>query len=1203
MDTTSQPKSPSPVFVSDQTTVSIEKTGGKRPPAFFTHPITRTAGRSIANGILTLLVIAFLTIFGLIVAERGRDKLPAQPLEAAGEALVRTVQHVFNHPDTYFWKSENVNSLALTGNTLINSAGLLLAAMTFAALVGIGLGLTAAFARHRVGSMLVMVLSVLSMSTPSFILGMLLWMVNIYFVHRALDLPALPQTGFGWDLHILMPALVLAARPLAQIAQVTYISLTEVLGQDFIRTARAKGLAERAINTRHALRNILIPILTTIGTSLRYSLASLPVVETFFLWPGVGLTLLQAIELRNAALITDLIVSLGLFFLLFNLVIDLVYPFLDPRLRRNGGAVDPQETPSLRDFLNGLRDVFTGIIRAVRGLFVREKPAPLPPLLAKLATVHPTEDVPQRKNKFWWRLRLAFGNPPFLLGSILVAGLVVLAVFGERLAVNSPFETHRIMMIDGVIGAAPFPPSAPFPWGTDHLGRDIQAFVFSGAQRTLLLAFFATLARMAVGAVLGVFAGWWQDSWFDRLVIRLTAIWAAFPTTIFAMLVIEALGIQQGMSVFIAALCIVGWGEVTQFVRAQTIRIKPQLYIEAARALGAQPIHLLSQQVFPNLVSSLLVIAALEMGGVLMLLAELGFLNIFLGGGFRVEYSVNNSLHFSDVPEWGAMLANIRDWWRSYPWMAWYPGGAFLIAILTFNLMGEGLRHFIEETRVNLSRLFNRYSFAAIAIAIVAAGFLLQEISPINLYRSQAREFNADNVMSDIHALSSPTFAGRESGTEGSLWAAEYVAKRMREVGLFPSNPEQTYFTIAERTRIAQVGTPYLRFVDADGSIKELIYHADFSEYVDLSGTMGFSSGQVAGLALGPATDDPAIDAAAIDKLDLRDLVLVVRENDLPRLNRSGMKGLLVVSDDPMAISRRNLPRTIYWNVQQTAILTISQETANRLLATCGSSLEDLERRAGELRIGEVYLTSPGGQVDFSTGSDAEGNVENANGYYVHVIGVLPGTGAQTESNVAGVALDKQAIIVAAHLDGVGTSPDGILYPGANDNASGVATMLELARVLKSGEYPPKRTIIFIAWTGGDRYELLDLHEVIGYNPNLKNFQIEGVIELTGVGAGSGKVIAIGENSSFRMTQLYQKSAGKMGVRTTTRGRGPHYNFPVILPVTPRSAPTLYLSWDGSDELAHTLLDNFESIDPEKIEKVGQATMLMLTMMSREIAY
>ena len=180
-----------------------------------------------------------------------------------------------------------------------------------------------------------MLLSVAGASTPSFLMGMILWAANIW-VHRTFNIKVLPATGFGWDAHVIMPVLVLAMRPIAQVAQITYISVREALGQDYIRTAHSKGLTWRAVQNVHVLPNVLIPILNTLGASLRYSLASLPIVEVFFQWPGVGMRLLDAIGLGRSALVIDLILSLGLFFLLVNLLIEFSFPVIDPRLRFEG---------------------------------------------------------------------------------------------------------------------------------------------------------------------------------------------------------------------------------------------------------------------------------------------------------------------------------------------------------------------------------------------------------------------------------------------------------------------------------------------------------------------------------------------------------------------------------------------------------------------------------------------------------------------------------------------------------------------------------------------------------------------------------------------------------------------------------------------------------------------------------------------------
>ncbi|MBE9508795.1 MAG: ABC transporter permease, partial [Chloroflexi bacterium] len=139
---------------------------------------------------------------------------------------------------------------------------------------------------------------------------------------------------------IVPAALVLAARPLAHITRITFVSLSEVLRQDFIRTAHAKGLHPRVVFMEHALRNAGVSILTAVIVSLRFALGSLPVVEIFFTWPGLGVTLLSAIQQREVKATAAMALSLGVTFLLVNLAIDLIYRFIDPRLRAdmNGGG-------------------------------------------------------------------------------------------------------------------------------------------------------------------------------------------------------------------------------------------------------------------------------------------------------------------------------------------------------------------------------------------------------------------------------------------------------------------------------------------------------------------------------------------------------------------------------------------------------------------------------------------------------------------------------------------------------------------------------------------------------------------------------------------------------------------------------------------------------------------------------------------------
>ena len=132
--------------------------------------------------------------------------------------------------------------------------------------------------------------------------------------------------------------LVLAARPLAQITRVTYVTVEGILAQDYVRTAHSKGLRSSQITLVHILRNAAVPILTTIGLSLRFALSSLPIVEYFFGWQGLGFTLLQSISNQDDHLTIVLALCLGILFILINLLLDSAYLIIDPRLRNKETA-------------------------------------------------------------------------------------------------------------------------------------------------------------------------------------------------------------------------------------------------------------------------------------------------------------------------------------------------------------------------------------------------------------------------------------------------------------------------------------------------------------------------------------------------------------------------------------------------------------------------------------------------------------------------------------------------------------------------------------------------------------------------------------------------------------------------------------------------------------------------------------------------
>jgi hypothetical protein len=163
--------------------------------------------------------------------------------------------------------------------------------------------------------------------------------------------------------------------------------------------------------------------------------------------------------------------------------------------------------------------------------------------------------------------------------------------------------------------------------------------------------------------------------------------------------------------------------------------------------------------------------------------------------------------------------------------------------------------------------------------------------------------------------------------------------------------------------------------------------------------------------------------------------------------------------------------------------------------------------------------------------------------------------------------------------------------------------LLELARLMKASSYKPDKTVLFVAWAGGERAEGLSVVNILNARPGANEMTVETVVELSGVGYGTGKSIALGEQSSYRLVKLFQEAADRYSLPTTTRGRGPHYGRESRPGFGDRDAMTLSISWDGADDLAHTPQDVFSIIDPHKLYDIGRSTYLTLLVLARETEY
>lgn len=213
------------------------------------------------------------------------------------------------------------------------SMGLLFSAALLAAVLSVALGIFVALTKRRVFSFSVLAVTIVGVSLPSFFAAMLLQHSIIVYL-REFDRRLLSVAGFGWDYqHMVLPVLVLAARPVAYLMCTTYIVLKRTMQEDHVRTAFSKGLGRRYVVNVHAMRNVAVPVLTAIAVSWRFSLGILPIVEFVFAWPGMGLRMLEGINSQQVSVVAPLSMIFGLTLLLGNLILDIAYRIVDPRVR------------------------------------------------------------------------------------------------------------------------------------------------------------------------------------------------------------------------------------------------------------------------------------------------------------------------------------------------------------------------------------------------------------------------------------------------------------------------------------------------------------------------------------------------------------------------------------------------------------------------------------------------------------------------------------------------------------------------------------------------------------------------------------------------------------------------------------------------------------------------------------------------------
>ena len=319
-----------------------------------------------------------------------------------------------------------------------------------------------------------------------------------------------------------------------------------------------------------------------------------------------------------------------------------------------------------------------------------------------------TDAVPSARRRQWDRFARGtiryFSNTSLVVGTIAVLLLFVATCWPSVISPYNPEERgKRLQEINGEIWAAPFPPSTPYPIGSDLDGRDMLSRILHGTKSTMTLVLSVALMRLAIGASLGLVAGW-RGGATGQQILSFAAVSSSVPSLLFAFIFILAIGPQIGFGVFLLGLGLTGWAELTNVVNGAVQSARNQPYIEGAVALGSSTPQLFRKHLLPAIMPQLLPAIALEISAVMLMLGELGFLGVLLGERY-VEISIQMqraSVRMPLTPEWAALLSGARLAIFQWPWLSLGPALAFLFAILGFNLLATGLRTWFDPYRARL---------------------------------------------------------------------------------------------------------------------------------------------------------------------------------------------------------------------------------------------------------------------------------------------------------------------------------------------------------------------------------------------------------------------------------------------------------------------------------------------------------------------